>query len=78
MSGAIFDLIWIGTYVWISGPICVHIRFNIRPNIILLIMRVLLLTFMALSSGMPGGTGPTAGNGSTSQYLLYLSCVILI
>ncbi len=41
-------------------------------------MSVWKRTFRARSSDMPGGTGPTAGNGSASQDFLYLSCVILI
>ena len=58
-------------YVSISGPIS-------DPIQLYWYMSVCKLTSMALSSGMPGGPGPTAGNGSVSQDLLYSSCVILI
>ena len=41
-------------------------------------MSIRLLTAMARSSDIPGGAGPTAGNKSASQDLLYSSCVIFI
>jgi hypothetical protein len=71
----------------ISGPICFHIgpdRKHIGPDIrpdkiqVILIHEHVVAYLMAGSSDMPGGTGPTAGNGSASKDLLYLSCVILI
>jgi hypothetical protein len=37
MSGTMFDPIWIGTYVCISGTICVPIRPYIRPKTMILI-----------------------------------------
>ncbi len=66
----------------IDRYLCADIGADIGPDTTLLIhervLPYLYGTFMALSSGMPGGTGPTAGNGSASQDLLYSSYVMLI
>ncbi len=59
-------------------PICIVQKSGLMGPDITLVMSMWLLTAMACSSDLPGGTGPTAVNGSTFQDALYSYCVIFI